>query len=135
MRSLVIVSLSYLLIGAATAKAEDADIRIPETEIILAMQAAVRADDKQWFAEHLHLPVRYYGKTFRMIRSKEWFLKHYTTIIGPEFKAAILAQDPETYLKNYQGLMVGHGNRNIWLRDFGEGNTGKYEMITINNSK
>ena len=45
---------------------------------------------------------------------------HYATIIGPELKAAILAQDPETYLKNYQGLMVGEGSRNIWLEDFGD---------------
>jgi hypothetical protein len=136
----VIASLGCLLIGligAVIAKAENADIRIPETEIILAMQAALRADDKQWFAEHLHLPVRYYGKTFRMIRSKEWFLQHYATILGPELKASILAQDPESYLKNYQGLMVGEGSRNIWFADFGDpgaGTPSDYEIITINNS-
>ena len=84
------------------------------------MQTAVRADDRQWFAAHLHLPVRYYGKTNQTIRTKEWFLAHYATVIGPELKAAILAQDPETYLKNYQGLMVGEGSRNIWLEDFGD---------------
>jgi uncharacterized lipoprotein YbaY len=71
MRSLVLASLSCLLLVAATARAEDADVQIPETQIILAMQAAVRADDKQWFAEHLHLPVRYYGKTNQTIRTKD----------------------------------------------------------------
>ena len=138
MRSLVLASLSCLLLVAATARAEDADVQIPETQIILAMQAAVRADDKQWFAEHLHLPVRYYGKTNQTIRTKDWFLSHYATIIGPELKAAILAQDPETYLKNYQGLMVGEGSRNIWLEDFGEAGAGvasSYQIITINNSE
>lgn len=134
MRALILASVAFFL-AAATAKAEDADIRIPETEIILDMQAAIRADDRHWFAEHLHLPVRYYGTTFRTIRSKEWFLKHYPTIVGPELRAAILAQDPESYLKNYQGLMVGDGGRNIWLRDFGDGNSVKYEIITINNSE
>ena len=124
MRSLVLASLSCLLLVAATARAEDAGVQIPETQIILAMQAAVRADDKQWFAEHLHLPVRYYGKTNQTIRTKDWFLSHYATIIGPELKAAILAQDPETYLKNYQGLMVGEGSRNIWLEDFGRRGSG-----------
>ncbi len=111
--------------------------KIPETEIILALQAAVRADDKDWFVAHLHYPVRYYGKTFRMIRSKAWFLSHYATIIGPELRANILAQDPENYLKNYQGLMVGEGSRNIWLEDFGDPGAGvpsDYEIITINNS-
>jgi hypothetical protein len=137
MRALVLASLSWLLFAAATARAEDADIQIPETEIILAMQAAVRADDKAWFAAHLHLPVRYYGKTFHMIRSKAWFLKHYETVIGPELRANILAQDPENYLKNYQGLMVGEGSRNIWFQDFGDPGAeipSNYEIITINNS-
>ena len=138
MRSLVLASLSCLLLAAATARAGDGDFKIPETEIILVMQGAVRADDRQWFAAHLHLPVRYYGKTHLTIRTKEWFLAHYATVIGPELKAAILAQDPETYLKNYQGLMVGEGSRNIWLEDFGDpgaGTPSSYEIITINNSE
>jgi hypothetical protein len=137
MRSLTAAILVCILLGAGTARAEEQDIRIPETETILAMQAAVRADDRQWFAEHLHLPVRYYGKSKQTIRSKDWFLQHYTTIIGPELKASILAQDPESYLKNYQGLMVGEGSRNVWLEDFGDPGAGippRYEIITINNS-
>jgi hypothetical protein len=136
-RALVLASLSWFLLATAAARAEDAEIQIPETEIILAMQVAVRADDKAWFSAHLHLPVRYYGTTFRMIQSKEWFLKHYATVIGPELRATILAQDPETYLKNYQGLMVGEGSHNIWLEDFGDPGAGipsNYEIITINNS-
>jgi len=138
MRGLLITSLGFLLMAAAPASAENADVKIPESEIILAMQAAVRADDRQWFAAHLHLPVRYYGRTHQTIRTKEWFLAHYATVIGPELKAAILAQDPETYLKNYQGLMVGEGSRNIWLEDFGDPGAGipsSYEIITINNSE
>jgi hypothetical protein len=132
------VALALALVAGGTAgdTADDTALLIPETEIIKALQAAVRADDMQWFAEHLHLPVRYYGKTFRMIRSKEWFLKHYPTILGPELKASILAQDPATYLKNYQGLMVGEGS-NIWFEQFGDPGAGiasDYEIITINNS-
>jgi len=61
-------------------------------------------------------------------------LRHHDTIIGRKLKANLLAQDPEQYFKNYQGLMVGDGGRNIWLQDFGEGNGFKYEIITINNS-
>ena len=82
--------------------------------------------------------MRYYGKTKRTINSKDWFLSHYVTIIGLELKAAILAQDPQTYLKNYQGLTVGEGSRNIWLEDFGDPGAGvpsSYQIITINNSE
>jgi hypothetical protein len=138
MRTLVAAFLICILFGAAAASAENADTRTPEAEIILAMQAAVRADDVQWFAEHLHLPVSYYGKTKQTISSKDWFLQHYATIHGPELKASILAQDPENYLKNYQGLMVGEGSRNVWLDDFGDPGAGvpsNYQVITINNSE
>ena len=138
MRSLVLASVGCLILAMASAHAEDANFKIPESEIILAMQTAVRADDKHWFAAHLHLPVRYYGKTNQTIRTNEWFLAHYATVIGPELKAAILAQDPKTYLKNYQRLMVGEGSRNVWLEDFGDPGAGipsSYEIITINNSK
>jgi len=55
-------------------------------------------------------------------------------VIGPELKTSILGQDPEQYLKNYQGLMVGEGSRNIWFADFADGEGFKYEIITINNS-
>ena len=71
-----------------------------------------------------------------MISSKDWFLKHYATVIGPELKANILKQDPETYFKNYQGVMVGDGGRNIWLDDFGDEGAGvpaRFGIITINN--
>ncbi len=137
MRAMVIASFLLVSAQAGPAAAADPDFKSPETEIILAAQEAVRADDKAWFAAHLHLPVRYYRKTFRMIRSKERFLKHYATILGPELKTSILAQDPETYLKNYQGLMVGEGSRNVWFEEFGDPGAGipsDYEIITINNS-
>ena len=88
-------------------------------------------------ADRLHLPVNYFGKTKQVIGSKDWFLKHYATVIGPELKANILRQDPEAYFKNYQGVMVGDGGRNIWLDYFGDEGAGvpaRFEIITINNS-
>jgi hypothetical protein len=130
--SIATICLAVLL-GTGPAPAADSDIQIPETQIIVALQAAVRTDDKAWLVAHLHFPVRYYGKSNHIIRSKDWFVKHYATIIGPELRANILAQDPETYLKNYQGLMVGDGGRNIWFEDFGNLDAGvQYEIMTIN---
>lgn len=134
MRNVAIAAIGLLLLSAGGAAGVDSDFQIPETQTIVALQEAVRADDKAWFVSHLHFPVRYYGKTNRIIRSKDWFLSHYATVIGPELRASILAQDPDDYLKNYQGLMVGEGSRNIWFGDFGGGEGLKYEIITINNS-
>jgi|SRR5665648_351481 len=132
----VAIAAVLTLAGVSLALAEEA-APPPETAIIVALQAAIRADDKAWFVAHLHFPVRYYGKTKHIIRSKDWFVSHYATVIGPELKANILAQDPEKYFKNYQGLMVGDGGRNIWFEEFGDPGAGvpsNYEIITINNT-
>jgi hypothetical protein len=99
MCKLLIAALTLTLFSASAAAAEEADFQNPETEIILPLQAAIRADDKGWFVAHLHFPVRYHGKTKHIIRSKDWFLCHYATIIGPELRASILAEDPEKYFK------------------------------------
>ena len=132
----IAVAAILALTGVSFALAEEAPPP-PETAIILALQEAVRTGDKDWFVSHLHFPVRYYGKTKHIIRSEEWFLSHYSTVIGPELKANILAQDPEKPFKNYQGLMVGDGGRNIWFEEFGDPGAdipSNYEIITINNS-
>ncbi|MGK2923476.1 MAG: hypothetical protein ACSLE4_11955 [Methyloceanibacter sp.] len=138
MRAVLIASLSLMVALGSPARAEDdaedEGFQYPETAVILALQSAIRTDDKDWFVANMHFPVRYFGETKQTIRSKEWFLRHYDTIIGPKLKANMLAQDPEHYFKNYQGLMVGDGGRNIWFADFGDGNGVKYEIITINNS-
>jgi hypothetical protein len=106
----------------------------PKVNLVTDLQAAVRADDKVWFVAHLHYPVRYFGKQDHVIKSKTWFFDHYQTIIGPELKASILAQDPQKYFQNYQGVMVGEGSHNIWFDDFGAGADSRFEIITINNS-
>ena len=101
------------------------------------MQTAIRNEDKDWLADHLHLPVKYFGKTKQTISSKDWFLKHSPIVIGPELKANVLKQDPNSYFKNYQGVIVGDGGRNIWPDDFGDEGVGvpaRFEIITINNS-
>ena len=118
----------------ASASAEPAD---PTPAFIAELQAAIRSDDRDWLADHLHLPVSYFGKTKQVISSKDWFLKYYTTLFSPELKANVLKQDPNNYFRNYQGVMVGDGGRNIWLDDFadeGAGVPARFEIITINNS-
>ena len=49
----------------------------------------------------------------------------------------VLKQDPAAYFKNYQGVMVGDGGRNIWLDNFGDEGAGiptRFEIITVNDS-
>jgi hypothetical protein len=131
----VLLHAVLLMLPLGVALADPVD---PTPPFIVALQNAIRNDDKNWLADHLHLPVNYYGKNTAIIRSKAWFLKHYATVIGPELKANLLKQDPDDYFKNYQGVMVGDGSHNIWLDDFGDQGAGipaRFEIITINNSK
>jgi len=130
-------ALAFALLLASSLLPALAEPLDPMPPFIIELQNAVRNDDKEWLADHLHLPVNYFGKTKQVISSKDWFFKHYATVIGPELKANILKQDAETYFKNYQGVMVGDGGRNIWLDDFGDEGAGVpacFEIITINNS-
>jgi len=133
MRRAALVLALLLALPLRPALAEPLD---PSPPFIIELQNAIRKDDKNWLADHLHLPVNYFGKTKQVIDSKEWFLKHCTTVIGPELKANVLKQDPNSYFKNYQGVMVGDGGRNIWLDDFGDEGAGvpaRFGIITINN--
>jgi len=130
-------ALAFALLLASSLLPALAEPLDPTPPFIIELQNAIRNDDKEWLADHLHLPVNYFGKTKQVINSKDWFFKHYATVIGPELKANILKQDAETYFKNYQGVMVGDGGRNIWLDDFGDEGAGvpaRFEIITINNS-
>ena len=129
-------ALVLALLLASTLRPALAEPLDPTPAFIVELQTAIRNDDKDWLADHLNLPVNYFGKTKQVISSKGWFVKHYATVIGP-LKANILKQDPDKYFKNYQGVMVGDGGRNIWLDDFGDEGAGvpaRFEIITINNS-
>ena len=134
MRTLLIAAFSLALMHIQISHAAAEPDIDPKVNLVVALQDAVRADDKDWLVAHLHFPVRYFGKTNQLIKSKSWFLSHYATIIGPELKASILAQDPQRYFQNYQGVMVGDGSRNVWFGDFGNDDGLKFEIITINNT-
>ena len=128
-------AIAFALSLASPLRPVSAEPVDPTPAFIATLQAAIRNDDKAWLADHLHLPVDYFGKTKQVIGRQDCFLKHYTTVIGPELKANVLKQDPNSYFKNYQGVMVGDGGRNIWLDDFGDEGAGvpaRFEIITIN---
>jgi hypothetical protein len=62
-------------------------------------------------------------------------VKNYKSVIGAKLRTAVLAQDPGNVFENCQGLMVGEGDHNIWVRNAGDGLHEHYEIITINDSE
>src|SRR5262245_28184975 len=117
-------ALAFALLLASSLLPAMADRLGPTPPFLSELQNSLVDDNTEWLADNLHLPVNYFGKTKQVINSKDWLFKHYATVIGPELKANILKQDAETYFKNYQGVMVGDGGRNIWLDDFGDEGAG-----------
>ncbi len=122
--------LALLLMAASRAD----DIPIKQT-FVAALQQAVRANDKGWLADHTRYPLAYYGRRKIPIQNKASFVKNYSTIIGAKLRAAVLAQDPENVFENWQGLMVGDGSYNIWVRNAGDGLNERYQIITINDQE
>ena len=94
----------------------------------------MRADDKAWLAAHARYPLSYFGRGKRVIGGKPAFIRNYALLFGAKLRAAILAQDPANVFENWQGLMVGEGRYNVWLRDTADGEPARYRIVAINGS-
>jgi len=125
--------LAVCMFAAVNGRSAAAEDLPPEQAIVRQLQQAVRRDDKTWLADHARYPVNYFGGGKRVIRNKAAFIKQYPLLISAKLLAAVLAQDPADVFKNSQGLMIGDGYYNIWIRDAGDGTTEDYQIITINN--
>jgi hypothetical protein len=123
--------LAFLL--ATEARADD-DIPKKQT-FVIALQNAVRANDKTWLAEHTRYPLRYYGHRKIPIDNKAAFLKNFPKLIGSKLRGFVLAQDPANVFENWQGMMVGDGSFNIWVRNESEDLDPRYLIITINDDE
>jgi hypothetical protein len=99
------------------------------------LQRAVRANDKLWLANHMRYPVRYHGGQNRLIRNKSRFVRQYSSIFSSKLRASVLAQDPNKLFENWQGIMIGEGSYNIWIKGSGPASGERYEIITINDAK
>lgn len=129
------LAICLALIAIATSAGAAAQDIPHKQQFVADLQNAVRANDKNWLAGHMRYPVRYYGQRTILIRNKSWFVKNYASVIGAKLGAAVLAQDPGDVFENWQGLMVGEGRFNIWVRNAGDGLDEHYEIITINDSE
>jgi len=129
------LAIALALIAIASSAAAGAQEIPRKQQFVADLQTALRANDKNWLAGHMHYPVRFYGQRTMLIRNKAWLVKNYALVIGAKLRAAVLAQDPGNVFENWQGLMVGEGRFNIWLRNAGDGLDEHYEIITINDSE
>jgi hypothetical protein len=106
-----------------------------KVDMVRELQRAVRENDRAWLAASIRYPLRYHGRTIAVIRNRDDFLRGYDSFVSDRLRRAILAQDPERVFENWQGMMVGEGTHNIWLRESGEGDAARYEIVTINDSR
>jgi hypothetical protein len=141
MRAFGIRAAAALLLIAIPASAGSAQIRLAQVDapakadVVRELQRAVRENDRAWLAARIRYPLRYHGRTVAVIRNRDDFLRGYDSFVSDRLRTAILTQDPERFFENWQGIMVGDGTPNVWLRERGEGNALRYEIVTINNSR
>lgn len=131
MTSAIKVCLATFLTLLVVLSSRADDIPLKQT-FVIALQQAVRTGDKAWLADHMRYPLRYDGRSKISVRSKASFLKNYASIIGEKLRTAVLAQEPGNVFENWQGMMVGEGSYNIWIRNIGDSLNERYELITIN---
>jgi hypothetical protein len=130
---LAIAMLSTL---PARAQQDPRDLPSAKEAFITGLQKAIRENDAGWIASRIKYPARYFqNKSKALIRTPGYFKANYQTLIGPKLRAAVLAQNLNDFLDNWQGVMIGEGGTNIWAREVGEGPTARYLIVTINNDK
>jgi hypothetical protein len=130
---LCLVACLLFFSSATASRAED---NIPKKQtFVVALQQTIRSNDKTWLAEHTRYPLRYYGRRKIAIRNSAAFVKNYPALIGAKLRAAVLAQNPENVFENWQGLMVGDGDYNIWIRNEGADLQPRYLIIAINDAE
>ena len=133
-------ALALLLIAVSTVPGSSQN-RVTQADapakanVVRDLQRALRDNDRAWLAARIHYPLRYHGRTVAVIRNRADFLRSYDSVVSDRLRTAILIQDPERVFENWQGMMVGDGTHNMWLRESGEGDTARYEIVTINDSR
>ena len=124
--SLLILCVAFA--GAARAQTDE----VPKFAFVRELQTAIRADNRAWLADHIQYPLRHHGRVATIIRNKSDFLQNYSTLVSDRLRRAILAQEPQTTFENWQGMMVGDGSHNMWVRGRGDDDALRYEIVTIN---
>lgn len=101
-------------------------------DFLQTLQSAVKNNDKKVLARLMHYPLHVSG-THLKITSANSFSKHYSEIITPKIRDAILQQEPYAMFANYQGVMLGSGQ--VWFNNISsdaKNQKNKILVITIN---
>ena len=133
MRIVITACAALLGVVATPAYAQKGDASAKQ-KFVVALQNAIRADDKNWLADHMSYPVNYFGKQKVVIRNKTSFINNYASFVTPKLRASVLAQDLADVFENWQGAMIGGGNENIWITQVGDSDNAPYQIITINDA-
>jgi hypothetical protein len=131
-RSMRAALTAVVLALCALSPAANAQDPAAKQNFVIAPQNAVGADDKNWLADHMNFPVKYFGKQRTTIADKAAFVAGYASFMSPRLKAVVLAQDAGKVFENWQGAMIGDGDRNIWISQIGTADNAPYRIISIN---
>lgn len=127
-----LAAAAFNLLVPACGEAEEA--APPKQTFLRDLQQALRNDDRGWIADHLRYPLRHHGRVANVIRNRSDFVRNYAGLISDRLRAAVLAQQPDKVFENWQGLMIGDGTHNMWVRDTASGDVARFRIVTINNS-
>jgi hypothetical protein len=83
MRIAIMSCAALLGVVATPAYAQKGDASAKQ-KFVVALQNAIRADDKNWLADHMSYPVNYFGKQKVVIRSKTSFINNYASFVTPK---------------------------------------------------
>jgi hypothetical protein len=134
------VATALLLVVMTAGHGLAQEARIPvvapaKPAVVRDLQRAVREHDRAWLADRMRYPLRYHGRMVAVIRNRSDFLRNYDSFVSERLRTAILTQDPDRVFENWQGMMVGDGTHNMWLRERGDGDAARYEIVAINDSR
>ena len=113
LRALAVATLGVLApclaMSAAQAGAKE--------QFLADLQRALASGDGAWLANHVDYPLRVQGRHRAFIKSKYAFLAANPNLFGSKLRADVMAQRPDELSSNWQGMMIGSGEHNIWARD------------------
>ena len=133
MRAVIVAWALLLTVFTTGAQAQNLDLSTKH-KFVVALQIAIRTDDKNWLADRMSYPVNYFGKRKVVIRNRAAFIGNYSSFLSPKLRASVLAQDPANVFENWRGVMIGGGNQNIWVTKVGDADNAPYQIITINDA-
>lgn len=110
-------SLAIALLAGAIACLAGSAYAGPREIFLTHLQQAIRQNDMGWIGSHLSFPVTIRGKHRLVLRSRQAFTNFDPALIGPTLRAAVLAEKPDDLFLNWQGMMIGSGQHNLWVCD------------------